>query len=69
VNKMKIIVNNESDRLTDADCLWYVQQVINEGRISDNGKSYCYCMNFKTGIVVYATKNKTSDTFRVCDSK
>ena len=66
---MKIIVNNESDRLTDEDSLWYVQQVINEGRISDNGKSYCYCMNFKTKITVYATRNKTSDIFRVCDSK
>jgi len=66
---MKIIVNNESDRLTDEDSLWYVQQVINEERGSDNGKSYCYCVNFKTGIVVYATRNKKSDIFRVCDSK
>ena len=64
----KMIVNNESSRLDDVSALWYVQQVIQQGRISNKGKDYCYITVFeKPRIVVNTTGNKLSDTFRVYD--
>lgn len=66
----KMIVNNESSRLDDVSALWYVQQVIEQGRISNKGKDYCYITVFeKTKIVVNVKANKMSDTFLVYDYK
>lgn len=68
IKNKKMIINNESSRLDDVSALWYVQQVIEKGRISNKGKDYCYITVFeKTKIVVNATGNKLSDTFRVYD--
>ena len=66
----KMIVNNKSSRLDDVSALWYVQQVIEQGRISNKGKDYCYITVFeKTKIVVNVKANKMSDTFLVYDYK
>jgi len=58
----KIIIQNNTDR-SDANALIYVGQVIKSGRISDNGKQYCYHTEFKDGIHVSAFLNKRSDRF------
>ena len=66
----KMIINNESSRLDDVSALWYVQQVIEQGRISNKGKDYCYITVFeKTEIVVNVKANKMSDTFLIYEYK
>ena len=66
---MKIIINNESTA-SYAHALNMVSSVISGSRISNGG--YCYVTTFKyedgDSFVVYATKNKNSDTFRVADN-
>lgn len=60
----KIIVQNDSN-LSDGEALEYVITVIKQGRISNNGKQYCYVVTFKSGITVISTLNKKSDRFIV----
>jgi hypothetical protein len=63
---MKIIIQNQSE-LIDIDVIGLVYKVIATGRISENGKSYCYATTFKlkkNKYVVYAnsTIDKTNFT-------
>ena len=62
----RIIIENRSPMLLH-NAIGYVQHVIAQGRISDNGKSYCYVTVFKSGIAVHAICNKKSDRFIVID--
>ena len=62
-----IIIKNKSHRIDDVQALWYVEQVMAEGRVSDKGTAYCFITVFKTNIVVNAKRNKKSDTFLVYD--
>lgn len=62
---MKIIIKIEGDGVdfwTAAQC---VDRVIKQGRISDEGRSYCYVTVFEKSIHVAAVANKNSDTFTV----
>ena len=43
------------------DALEYVAVVVGKGRISNEGKQYCYVTSFKDGIVAHASLNKASD--------
>lgn len=66
----KMIIKNKSSRLDDVTALWYVQQVIEKGRIFNNATEYNYITVFEdTRIVVNVTANKLSDSFFVCDYK
>lgn len=61
----KIIIDNRSD-LDIHVCLNVVQSVINMGRISNDGKQYCYCSSFKydgNDYMVSTDLNKKSDRF------
>lgn len=62
--KSKIIIENRTS-LSDAEALRRVEQVVREGRISNNGKSYCYCSRFGDDVFVSAFTNKNSDRFVV----
>lgn len=43
-----------------------VFSVVKDGRISDDGKSYCYVTSFGDEYFVYANRNSdVSDTFQV----
>jgi len=67
---MKIIVNNRSKLISDAKALDLVSDVIQSGRESNDGKSYCYLSvyNYKgREIGISATVNKSSDRFDVWD--
>ena len=66
----KIIVENRSS-LSDSQCLVVVGEVIEKGRISNNGKQYCYATRFTgpTSCVVVTDLNKCSDRFVVIDDK
>lgn len=67
-----IIVHNESSA-SDQEALYKVSTVIGMGRISNEGKQYCYATTFHPvnpgdpGLVVVTAKNKRSDTFIVRD--
>lgn len=63
LNKSTIIIHKD-DSISDFMALEYVQYVICSGRISSNGKSYCYATQFVDDIIVYADKKK-SDIFYV----
>ena len=63
----KLIINNQSD-LDDLDALRLIGLVVSEGRISNNGKQYCYATIAKVGGVeyaVYTDLNKMSDKFTI----
>ena len=63
----KLIINNQSD-LDDLDALRLIELVVSEGRISNNGKQYCYATIVKVGGIeyaVYTDLNKTSDKFTI----
>jgi len=47
--------------ITMAEALEYAAVVVGKGRISNEGKQYCYVSSFKDGIVAHASVNKTSD--------
>lgn len=63
----KIIIHNNSSA-SDLLALICVQQVIADGRISNEGKQYCYATLFKSLKVAVTTRlNKSSDVFYVTD--
>lgn len=59
--KTRIIINSS----IDDDPLIYVQRVIQEGKISDNGNCYCYATVFKDRVVVTCKKTKLGFSFEV----
>ena len=65
VRKIIININNEA---TDKEALEYVLEVIKNGKISNEGKSYCYCTLFSKKIAVLANKRK-NDIFTIYDHK
>jgi hypothetical protein len=63
----RLIINNESS-LSDSEVLEVIASVISQGRISDDGLSYCYLTILVRGDKEYgvrATLNKVSDSFTV----
>ena len=68
---MKLIIRNESD-LLDIVCLNYIRKVMEMGRISANGKQYCYASTFTHNskkYVIYSNLNKKSDQFIIRNDK
>jgi len=61
----KLIIENRTD-MPDLEAMWYVMEVMRDGRVSDDGKQYCYATVWKlSGIVVWTDLNKKSDRFVV----
>lgn len=56
----KLIIENRTG-WSLAAIMPYVTDVIQTGRISDNGKCYCYHSSFADGVQVSAHKNRNSD--------
>lgn len=64
---MKLIIDIQ-DGISPHVAFQCVEHVINGGRISGRGKSYCYSSSFITpegGVWVYCHDNKKSDMFIV----
>ena len=62
---MKLIIKNNSD-ISDITVLTLIQEVIKNGRISNNGKQYCYLTSFDIDNQEYhivTDLNKCSDVF------
>lgn len=63
----RVIINNRS-KLSDGIALGFVMRIIEGGRISNNGKQYCYLSTFKIGNIQYDVATdlrKGSDSFTV----
>ena len=61
----KIIIENRTE-LSDIDCLKMVSKVIENGRVSNEGKQYAYGSSFKIDdkeYMVWTDLNKKSDRF------
>ena len=67
---MSRLIINIRDGVSEAKAIRHVAQVIEEGRVSNEGKQYCYVTTFMDGVGVSAsiTKNGT-DTFTVWREK
>ena len=63
MTKNRLIINIQDDT-SPTDALLCIYEVIKLGRVSGNGKSYCYCSKFHDGTVVIADKKK-ADIFYV----
>lgn len=64
---MRLIIDIQ-DGVSPKVALQCVERVINGGRISGNGKSYCYASSFTTSegdVWVHCHDNKKSDKFFV----
>lgn len=62
----KIIVENRSTA-SDIDALEAVQLVMRSGRISNDGKQYCYYVTTLNNLGIASFLNKKSDRFVVVD--
>lgn len=60
--KIHIDIRNDIDPVT---ALYKVVRVIQQGRMSNNGKSYCYATGFNDDIIVSVRENRKSDYFVV----
>lgn len=72
MNDTKIIIHNRSKRASDVDALLAVCDVIKMGRISGDGRSYCYLTRRRKaedekGIMISAKRNRKSDNFTIYD--
>lgn len=66
----RIIINNRSKE-PDYNAILAVLDVMREGRVSDDGKCYCYLTvfpSFEIAVSAEVTKTKT-DSFIVWDKK
>lgn len=61
-NKIIITVCDDTPDIKAVAC---VAAVIKQGRISAEGRSYCYVAEFEDGTVVSADRATKSDTFKV----
>lgn len=62
----KLIIKNNVSFLSDIEALSYVQYVVEQGRISNYGKEYCFVTSWKNGVVVFTHRTKEgTDVFTV----
>ena len=60
MEKKKLIIENQTD-LPMKEILIYINFVIQQGRISNDGTQYCYLTAFDNGYAVASRLNKDSD--------
>ena len=61
----KLIIENRTN-MPDLEAMWYVMEVMRDGRVSNDGKQYCYATVWELSkVVVYTDLNKKSDRFVV----
>lgn len=66
--KRRIIINIDSDEMTDANAVALVARIIEKGRVSESRgfKHYCYISTTAQGSHIQAMKRSSmSDTFNI----
>lgn len=61
----RIIINNKTS-LSDMEALDMIKQIIAIGRVSNDGKQYCYGTTFENHMVV-TDHVDGRDTFHICE--
>ena len=61
---MKIYIDIRND-INPALALFKVRHVIEQGKVSNDGKNYCWITEWSDNIVVSVRKNRKSDCFVV----
>ena len=56
----KLIIDNQS-ALTDEQALEHIMAVVKQGKISNDGKQYCFATRFPDNIIVYSILNRKSE--------
>jgi hypothetical protein len=70
VRGRRLIITINDKNISDFDALMSVTAVVQGGRISDEGKAYCYCSSWENGDVVYAEQLESgTDKFFVTNNK
>jgi type VI protein secretion system component Hcp len=64
----KLIIENRS-KVSDIEALQAVQMVMESGRISNQGKQYCYFSTTLNNLGIASFLNKKSDRFVVVDNE
>ena len=67
----KLIIDNRTD-LQDIHAVSLVSKVVEQGRISNDEKQYCYGTAFSIDgkqFLVWTDLNKKSDRFVICEDK
>ena len=59
---MKIIIDNRVEGLSDLMALEYVSAVVAQGKISNDGKQYCYVTQVND-VIIYCLQNAKSFRF------
>lgn len=62
---MKQILIKFLDSMDDKDAIEYVKEVILQGKISGNGKFYCYISEFDDGTKVSVSEKAKHPTFQI----
>lgn len=62
---MKQITIKYEDVFTEEEALGYVRDVIRLGKISEEGKSYCYDTHFRDGTEVFLSLSAKKSVFNV----
>ena len=60
----KLIIDNRTNR-TLLDLWPYLRCVLEEGRVSNDGKQYTYATTWPAGIVIYSDLNAKSDRLTI----
>ena len=60
-----LIIRIRDNRVSDSDALLYVDDIIKQGRVSGDERSYSYLTVFADGTYVTARKRDKSDVFNV----
>ena len=63
--KMKQMTIKYEDVFTEEEALGYVRDVIRLGKISEEGKSYCYDTHFRDGTEVFLSLSTKNPVFNV----
>lgn len=58
----KLIIENRTD-MPDLEAMYYVMEVMRDGRVSNDGKQYCYATVFNRIYAVLTYLNSKSDRF------
>lgn len=63
---MRKITIEIDDDIEDLGALWATLNVVRYGRVSDNGRQYCFVTTFKDGVEVFARRTRAgTDVFHV----
>lgn len=63
---MRKITIEIDDDIEDLTAMWAALNVVRYGRVSDNGRQYCFVTTFKNGVKVFTRRTRAgTDVFHV----